>query len=70
MRVMLQLPQCGWRIYNTLITPALLQQGAAGLASILAYTVVPLIEQAFRSETSEGGGVVTENVTAAVNATG
>ena len=56
----------------TLITPALLQQVAAGLASVLAYTIVPLIEQAFRrmaSETSEDKGGVMGNATAAVNTT-
>ena len=42
-RVMVQLPACGWRIMNTLITPALVQQAIVALASSVFFTLVPLL---------------------------
>ena len=40
---MMNLPVCGWRIENILITWSLVQQIILGCISALAFTIVPLV---------------------------
>ena len=42
-RLMVQLPACGWMIMNTLITPTLVQQVTVAYVSSVCFTAAPVL---------------------------